>query len=164
VSWRQAPPAKHPIHIVGSGPAAGVIAAYHLAGECGLGDVITLDMGGTTDKASIIESGKQQRAEFEVAGGLKVSAGYKLRVPAIDVVEVGQLAGGRRQVINGSRTPAPSRSEPMPAMRLATMPRSVTASRFWLGSSTRPPRMMRLYVISEVACPLRLWIAHRVSG
>jgi N-methylhydantoinase A len=90
---------KRPIHIVESGPAAGVIAAQHLASECGLGDVITLDMGGTTAKASIIESGELRRAsEFEVAGGLNVGnrlntgAGYKLRVPAIDVAEVG--AGG----------------------------------------------------------------------
>jgi N-methylhydantoinase A len=90
---------KRPIHIVESGPAAGVIAAQHVAWECGLSDVIALDMGGTTAKASIIESGKLQRAsEFEVAGGLNVGnrlntgAGYRLRVPAIDVAEVG--AGG----------------------------------------------------------------------
>jgi N-methylhydantoinase A len=90
---------QRPIHIVESGPAAGVIAAQHLAHECGLSNVIALDMGGTTAKASIIESGQLQRAaEFEVAGGLNVGnrlntgAGYKLRVPAIDVAEVG--AGG----------------------------------------------------------------------
>jgi N-methylhydantoinase A len=90
---------QRPIHIVESGPAAGVIAAQHLARECGLSDVIALDMGGTTAKASIIEAGTLQRAsEFEVAGGLNIGnrlntgAGYKLRVPAIDVAEVG--AGG----------------------------------------------------------------------
>ncbi len=95
---------KHPIHIVESGPAAGVIAAQHLAGECGLSDVIALDMGGTTAKASIIESGMLQRtSEFEVAGGLNIGnrlntgAGYKLRVPALDVAEVG--AGGGSLVI-----------------------------------------------------------------
>ena len=90
---------RRPIHIVESGPAAGVIAAHRLARECSLSDVITLDMGGTTAKVSIIESGELQRAaEFEVAGGLNVGnrlntgAGYKLRVPALDVAEVG--AGG----------------------------------------------------------------------
>src|SRR5207249_769016 len=88
-----------PIHIVESGPAAGVIAALDLARDCGLVDVIALDMGGTTAKASIIESGQLHRAaEYEVAAGLNIGnrlntgAGYKLRVPAIDVAEVG--AGG----------------------------------------------------------------------
>ncbi len=88
-----------PIHIVESGPAAGVIAALDLARECGLTDVIALDMGGTTAKASIIEDGRLHRAaEYEVAGGLNIGnrlntgAGYKLRVPAIDIAEVG--AGG----------------------------------------------------------------------
>jgi N-methylhydantoinase A len=95
---------KRPIHIVESGPAAGVIAAQHLADACDLRDVIALDMGGTTAKASMIESGNLQRAsEFEVAGGLNIGnrlstgAGYKLRVPAIDVAEVG--AGGGSLVI-----------------------------------------------------------------
>jgi N-methylhydantoinase A len=88
-----------PIHIVESGPAAGVIAALQLARECGLSDVIALDMGGTTAKASIVEGGRLNRAhEYEVAAGLNIGnrlntgAGYKLRVPAIDIAEVG--AGG----------------------------------------------------------------------
>jgi N-methylhydantoinase A len=88
-----------PIHIVESGPAAGVIATLELARQRGLSDVIALDMGGTTAKASIIEDGKLSRAhEYEVAAGLNVGnrlntgAGYKLRVPAIDIAEVG--AGG----------------------------------------------------------------------
>jgi N-methylhydantoinase A len=88
-----------PIHIVESGPAAGVIATLGLAQACNLPDVIALDMGGTTAKASIIESGQLRRAaEFEVAAGLNIGnrlntgAGYKLRVPAIDIAEVG--AGG----------------------------------------------------------------------
>lgn len=90
---------ERPIHIVESGPAAGVIATLELAQQCGLADVIALDMGGTTAKASIIESGRLNRAfEYEVAAGLNIGnrlntgAGYKLRVPAIDIAEVG--AGG----------------------------------------------------------------------
>jgi N-methylhydantoinase A len=90
---------ERPIHIVESGPAAGVIATLDLAELCGLVNVIALDMGGTTAKASIIESGRLNRAyEYEVAAGLNIGnrlntgAGYKLRVPAIDIAEVG--AGG----------------------------------------------------------------------
>jgi N-methylhydantoinase A len=90
---------ERPIHIVESGPAAGVIATLALARESGLSDVIALDMGGTTAKASIVEDGQLHRAhEYEVAAGLNIGnrlntgAGYKLRVPAIDIAEVG--AGG----------------------------------------------------------------------
>src|SRR5207237_9853136 len=65
----------------------------------GLSDTLTLDMGGTTAKASLVEDGRLSRAsEYEVGAGLNVGnrlnrgAGYVLRVPAIDVAEVG--AGG----------------------------------------------------------------------
>jgi N-methylhydantoinase A len=37
-----------PVRIIECGPAAGVIGAQHLSRMIGLGDVITLDMGGTT--------------------------------------------------------------------------------------------------------------------
>src|SRR5205807_4371502 len=88
-----------PIHIVESGPAAGVIAAQELARRCQIANAITLDMGGTTAKASIVDEGRLHRAtESEVGAGLNIGnrlnrgAGYLLRVPAIDIAEVG--AGG----------------------------------------------------------------------
>ena len=56
-------------------------------------------MGGTTAKASIVEDGEVSRAtEYQVGAGimhgsrLLTGAGYLLRVPAIDLAEVG--AGG----------------------------------------------------------------------
>jgi N-methylhydantoinase A len=88
-----------PMHIIESGPAAGVVGAQAVARRMGLGRVITFDMGGTTAKASIIEDGEVNRAaEYQVGGGIMVGsrlltgAGYLLRVPAIDLAEVG--AGG----------------------------------------------------------------------
>jgi N-methylhydantoinase A len=90
---------KMPVYIIESGPAAGVVGAQALAHRVGLPNVITFDMGGTTAKASIVENGELSRAaEYEVAGGLSLGsrllrgAGYLLRVPAIDLAEVG--AGG----------------------------------------------------------------------
>jgi N-methylhydantoinase A len=90
---------ERPIHIVESGPAAGVIASLELARQIGLDNVITLDMGGTTAKTSIVEGGQLHRAaECEVGAGINIGnrlnsgAGYRLRVPAIDIAEVG--AGG----------------------------------------------------------------------
>jgi len=91
--------AHRPVTIIESGPAAGVVAAARLAADCGYPDVITLDMGGTTTKASIIEQGAVLRAaEYEVGSPVSVSSrlmrgsGYLLRIPVIDVSEVG--AGG----------------------------------------------------------------------
>ena len=81
------------------GPAAGVVGAEHIASKAGFENVITLDMGGTTAKASIIEGGKYNLAdEYEVGGGMSSSSalvgkgGYALKLPVIDIAEVG--AGG----------------------------------------------------------------------
>ena len=88
-----------PMHIIESGPAAGVIGAQAVARRLGLRKVISFDMGGTTAKASIVEDGEVHRAgEIQVGGGINAGsrlltgAGYLLRVPAIDLAEVG--AGG----------------------------------------------------------------------
>ena len=95
--------ARMPMHIIESGPAAGVVGSRALARRMGLSKVLTFDMGGTTAKASIIEGGEVSRSgEIEVGGGILVGArlltgaGYLLRVPAIDLAEVG--AGGGSMV------------------------------------------------------------------
>ena len=91
--------AKKPIHIIESGPAAGVMASAILGQKCRYPNILTFDMGGTTAKASIIENGQLTRiSEYEVGGGISLASrlirggGYALKVPAIDVAEVG--AGG----------------------------------------------------------------------
>jgi N-methylhydantoinase A len=91
--------AERPMHIIESGPAAGVIGAQTLARAKQLAKIITFDMGGTTAKAAIVEDGEVARAaEYAVGAGivmgsrLLTGAGYTLKVPAIDLAEVG--AGG----------------------------------------------------------------------
>jgi N-methylhydantoinase A len=91
--------AQKPMHIVESGPAAGVVGAQVLGRAAGIDHLISFDMGGTTAKAGIIERGEFARAlEYQVGGGimtgsrLLTGAGYLLKVPAIDLAEVG--AGG----------------------------------------------------------------------
>ena len=90
---------KHPVHALESGPAAGVVGAEALARRLGFANVITFDMGGTTAKAAIIEDGACYRtAEYEVGAPISLSSrlfkggGYVVRIPAIDIAEVG--AGG----------------------------------------------------------------------
>lgn len=90
---------EKPVYCIESGPAAGVVGAFHLGKRLGFDDMMTLDMGGTTAKACMIEDGEMLHApEYEVGGGISVGhrllkgAGHILRVPAIDLAEVG--AGG----------------------------------------------------------------------
>jgi len=91
--------AHAPANIIESGPAAGVVGGAALARRLDEPRVITFDMGGTTAKAGLVEDGEVLRAEaMEVGGGvmagsrLLVGAGYMLKLPAIDLAEVG--AGG----------------------------------------------------------------------
>ena len=90
---------RKPAYIVESGPAAGVIACAHLARRLGRANVISFDMGGTTAKAAMIEDGEAARTtEYEVGAGINLSSklvkggGYPIKLPFIDVSEIG--AGG----------------------------------------------------------------------
>jgi N-methylhydantoinase A len=91
--------ARKPAQIVESGPAAGVIACARLAQRCGHPDAISFDMGGTTAKAAMVENGEPARTtEYEVGAGINLSSklvkggGYPIKLPFIDVSEIG--AGG----------------------------------------------------------------------
>lgn len=90
---------QRPAYIVESGPAAGVIGAAHSASAQGLADCISLDMGGTTAKTSIVENGAvAHTGDYEVGAGINLSSklvmggGYALKLPVIDISEIG--AGG----------------------------------------------------------------------
>ncbi|MGE3272789.1 MAG: hydantoinase/oxoprolinase family protein, partial [Chloroflexota bacterium] len=99
---------RRPVQVVESGPAGGVIAAVRLAQQCDAPNLITVDMGGTTAKASIVEDGRPfQVAEYEVGAGISVGSrmfkggGHTLRVPALDIAEVGAGGGSLIRVDTG---------------------------------------------------------------
>ena len=90
---------ERPAIVVESGPAAGVIGAARLGARAGHDSIITFDMGGTTAKASLIDRGEiASTDEYEVGGGISMSGGlakgggYAIKLPVVDVSEVG--AGG----------------------------------------------------------------------
>ncbi|MDE2740704.1 MAG: hydantoinase/oxoprolinase family protein [Gemmatimonadota bacterium] len=90
---------QKPVYMVESGPAAGVIAAAHLGQTRGYDQVISFDMGGTTAKAGLIQGGAPSvTKDYEVGTtaqtgvGATRGAGYPIRTPVIDLVEIG--AGG----------------------------------------------------------------------
>ncbi len=86
---------RFPIRLVESGPAGGAIFAADIARQCGLDRVLSFDMGGTTAKVCLIDDGQPQSSRsFEVArvGRFKRGSGLPLRIPVIEMVEIG--AGG----------------------------------------------------------------------
>ncbi len=95
--------AERPMNIIESGPAGGVVGAEKMARARGLEKIITFDMGGTTAKASMVEGAQVMRAQEQQVGAgimagsrLLTGAGYALKVPAIDLAEIG--AGGGSHV------------------------------------------------------------------
>jgi N-methylhydantoinase A len=84
-----------PIRLVESGPAAGALAAAQAARERGERKLLSFDMGGTTAKACVIDEGVPLIGrEFEVARAdrFKKGSGLPVRVPVIEMIEIG--AGG----------------------------------------------------------------------
>jgi N-methylhydantoinase A len=86
---------RFPVRLVESGPAGGAIFAAEIARQCGLDKVLSYDMGGTTAKICLIDDLKPQtNRAFEVARiyRFKKGSGLPLRIPVIEMVEIG--AGG----------------------------------------------------------------------
>jgi len=84
-----------PIRLVESGPAGGAILARDIAKENDLEHVLSFDMGGTTAKITLIDDFTPHIARsFEVARMYRFlkGSGLPLRIPVIDMVEIG--AGG----------------------------------------------------------------------
>ena len=135
---------ERPVYCIESGPAAGVVGAYHLGKRLGIPNLMTLDMGGTTAKASIIEGGEMLQApEYEVGGEISVGhrllrgSGHILRVPAIDLAEVG-AGGGSIAAVDRSRSlrvgPQSSGAFPGPACyQLGGQDATVTDANVLLG-------------------------------
>src|SRR5690348_14558084 len=86
---------RFPIRLVESGPAGGAIFSATIARQCGIANVLSFDMGGTTAKICLIDDGKPQTSRaFEIArvGRFRKGSGLPLRIPVIEMVEIG--AGG----------------------------------------------------------------------
>ena len=85
----------YPIRLVESGPAGGAILAAVIAKECGIPNVLSYDMGGTTAKVCMIDDYQTLSSRtFEVARVYRNlrGSGLPVRIPAIEMVEIG--AGG----------------------------------------------------------------------
>jgi len=112
---------RFPVRLVESGPAGGAIFSAHIARQCGLDEVLSYDMGGTTAKICLIDAGLPQTSRtFEVARiyRFKKGSGLPLRIPVIEMVEIGAGGGSIAHVDALNRIavgPESAGSEPGPA-------------------------------------------------
>ena len=93
---------RFPIRLLESGPAAGALAAATYGRAGGHPDLVSFDMGGTTAKLCVVEEGRPLVAdEFEVDRRyrLKRGSGTPVRVPVIDMIEIG-VGGGSIARVN----------------------------------------------------------------
>jgi N-methylhydantoinase A/oxoprolinase/acetone carboxylase beta subunit len=87
--------AAYPIHLIESGPAGGSIGAAFFGQLCGLRDLVSFDMGGTTAKISVIEDGRPTTVHQIEAARIerfKKGSGLPLQVASVELMEIG--AGG----------------------------------------------------------------------
>ncbi|NJK80280.1 MAG: hydantoinase/oxoprolinase family protein [Chloroflexaceae bacterium] len=81
-----------PIRLVESGPVAGVIGTALIGQMLGEPNLISLDIGGTTAKCSLIERGELKITTQYKLEHTREFAGYPVLAPTVDIVEIG--AGG----------------------------------------------------------------------
>ena len=112
---------RFPIRLVESGPVGGAIFSSHTAAECGLSQVLSFDMGGTTAKICVINDSKPHaERSFEVARAHRFlkGSGLPLRIPVIQMVEIGAGGGSLAHVDALGRItvgPESAGAEPGPA-------------------------------------------------
>jgi N-methylhydantoinase A len=112
---------RFPIRLVESGPAGGAIFSASIARQCGVANVLSFDMGGTTAKICLIDEGKPQTSRaFEIArvGRFRKGSGLPLRIPVIEMVEIGAGGGSIAHVDRMGRVavgPESAGADPGPA-------------------------------------------------
>lgn len=112
---------RFPIRLVESGPAGGAILAAELAAERDEDRILSFDMGGTTAKICLIEDGtplKTRSFEVDRTARFMKGSGLPVRIPVIEMIEIGAGGGSIAQVDELGRIqvgPHSAGSEPGPA-------------------------------------------------
>jgi N-methylhydantoinase A len=113
--------ARFPVRLVESGPAGGAILAGQLALERGERRILSFDMGGTTAKICLIDDGAPLKArtfELDRQSRFKKGSGMPVRIPVIEMVEIGAGGGSLARVDSLQRIlvgPDSAGAEPGPA-------------------------------------------------
>ena len=92
---------RFPVRLIESGPAAGALMCAYLSRQLRMPDLLSFDMGGTTTKGALILDHLPMRQDsLEVARvhGFKKGSGLPLKIPVIDMIEIGSGGGGIAQL------------------------------------------------------------------
>lgn len=90
-----------PVRLLESGPAAGVLMSSYHGRTLGEPQILSFDMGGTTAKGALVRGFQPiRRLDMEVARihEYKRGSGLPVRIPVIDMVEIGTGGGSVAQV------------------------------------------------------------------
>ena len=168
---------RQPVHLVESGPAAGVIGATFVARLSGYDNLLALDIGGTTAKAAVVNQGEPQIAEqFEVGSSAVATVtaqrghGYPVLTPVISLVEIGAGGGSIGKLDPGGALtvgPESAGADPGPACYGlgGTAPTLTDANLvlgrlnpdYFLGGETKlDPALAERAVLEQVAAPAGL--------
>ncbi len=79
--------AERPVTMLLSGPAAGVLGSVHTAQLAGYGDILTIDVGGTSTDVSIVENYQPRYTSTSMIES------YPVKTPMLDIVTVGSGGG-----------------------------------------------------------------------
>jgi N-methylhydantoinase A len=102
---------KAPALTVLSGPAAGVVGARDIAAASGIGDIVTVDIGGTSADICLLRGGHIALTQRGRIGE------WPLPLPMVDMVTIGAGGGSIARLSNGALTvgPASAGATPGPA-------------------------------------------------
>lgn len=90
-----------PINMIESGPVAGIYGSAMLGKMLGEDNIIAFDIGGTTAKCSLIDNGEVKvSTEYSIERTDK-TAGYPVKVPVVDIVEIGNGGGSIAWIDDG---------------------------------------------------------------
>ena len=102
---------EQPVRTILSGPAGGVVGAFHVAAQAGYPDIITLDMGGTSTDVSLCPGRIKETGSSNVGG-------HPISVPMIEIHTVGAGGGSIARVDAGGALavgPQSAGADPGPA-------------------------------------------------
>ena len=102
---------EQPVRTILSGPAGGVVGAFHVAAQAGYPDIITLDMGGTSTDVSLCPGRIKETGSSNVGG-------HPISVPMIEIHTVGAGGGSIARVDTGGALavgPQSAGADPGPA-------------------------------------------------
>jgi N-methylhydantoinase A/oxoprolinase/acetone carboxylase beta subunit len=170
-----------PVRLLESGPAAGALAAAWFSGLAGYQDVLSMDVGGTTAKACLVEGNRPaitSLCEVDRAKRLTPGSGIPVATPSVDLIEIG-AGGGSIARVNSLGLlkvgPDSAGSDPGPACygRGGARPTATDADlilglidpeRFLGGQMSLDPERAAAAIESEVAEPLGVSLAEAAWG